>query len=124
MSTNLNKATLVLGASDKAERYAYKAIKRLRLHGIDVFACGLKNGKVSDVEFETTWNPNWQVDTVTLYINPMRQQAYYENIIALKPKRVIFNPGTENQEFQRLLKQNNIYFEEACTLVLLSIGQY
>jgi uncharacterized protein len=124
MSTNLNIATLVLGASDKAERYAYKAITSLRLHGIDVFAFGLKNGKVSDVVFETTWNPNWQVDTVTLYINPMRQQAYYENIIALKPKRVIFNPGTENQEFQRLLKQNNIYFEEACTLVLLSIGQY
>ncbi len=64
------------------------------------------------------------VDTVTLYLNAKRQEEYYDYIISLKPRRVIFNPGTENFEFEKLLKKNAIYAEIACTLVLLRTCQY
>lgn len=118
------KPTLVIGASTNPERYAYKAIRMLREHGHEVIAYGVKPGQVEDVIFETDWNPDWKVDTVTLYLNPLRQEAFYDQIIALKPNRVIFNPGTENPEFEQLLSDNGIFPEEACTLVLLSIGEY
>ena len=118
------KPTLVIGASTKPERYSYKAINQLREKGHAVYAFALRHGKVADLEFETEWNENWQVDTVTLYVNPILQQSFYDKIISLKPKRVIFNPGTENPELVSLLIENNIAFENACTLVLLSIDQY
>ena len=118
------KSTLVIGASVKPERYSYKAIHQLREKGHPVYAFALRQGNVADVEFETEWNENWQVDSVTLYINSHLQKSFYDKIISLKPKRVIFNPGTENPELQRLLIKNNIAFENACTLVLLSIDQY
>jgi len=118
------KPTLVIGAHTDPTRYAYKAIKRLRAHGDPVTAFGLRSGTVDDVEIETEWNENWKIDTVTLYINPQRQEGYTDKIIALKPKRVIFNPGTENPEFIRELQQAGIEAEVACTLVLLSLNQY
>ena len=118
------KPTLVIGASTNPERYAYKAIRMLREHGHPVIAFGVKGGEVDNVSIETEWNPDWKVDTVTLYLNPLRQEAFYEQISALKPKRVIFNPGTENPEFEQLLRSYGIFPEEACTLVLLSIGEY
>jgi uncharacterized protein len=116
--------TLVIGASLNPERYSYKAIEMLRQHEHEVLAFGPKTGMVSGVSIENEWNNNWQVDTITLYLNPQRQTTFYDKIIALKPRRVIFNPGTENDLFIAQLQANGIQTEIACTLVLLSIGNY
>lgn len=120
----MNKKTLVFGASLKTERYSNIAIHKLRTYNNEVVAFGLKTGEVSGVTIDTELLPYKAIDTVTLYLNPKRQEAYYDYIIGLNPKRVIFNPGTENPEFYDLLKQNNIDFEAACTLVLLGTNQY
>lgn len=116
--------TLVIGASANPERYAYKAITQLRAKGHEVIAFGQRAGEVSGVVFETEWNPNWEVDTVTLYINSKVQENYYDHIIALAPRRVIFNPGTENPAFYQKLEAKQVEVVEACTLVMLSIGNY
>lgn len=118
------KKTLVVGASLKSERYSNIAIRRLRSHNHEVVAFGLKGGLVGDVQIDTELLEYENIDTVTLYLNPKRQEAYYDFIINLNPNRVIFNPGTENPEFYDLLKENKIDFEVACTLVLLSTNQY
>jgi hypothetical protein len=133
------KHTLVLGASLKPNRYSNIAIERLRNHSQPVSAIGLVSGTVSDVEIETFDAAFAKMEeskiedvnalvgryhTITLYLNPKRQVAYYNYIIALKPKRVIFNPGTENPELYTLLNENNIDYEVACTLVLLATNQY
>ena len=115
---------MVLGASANPERYSYLAISRLKNAGEEVVAIGNKPGEVSGVSIYTSPLKIEGLDTVTLYLSPVNQIGYYEYIIALKPKRVIFNPGTENPEFAKLLKQNGIDAEIACTLVLLSTGQY
>ncbi|MEM5564669.1 CoA-binding protein [Psychroserpens sp. AS72] len=120
----MNKKTLVIGASLKPERYSNIAINRLTSYNHDVVAIGLREGNVAGITIDTNLMPYKDIDTVTLYLNPQRQKAYYDYIIGLHPKRIIFNPGTENPEFQNLLKQEGIYFEEACTLVLLSTNQY
>lgn len=120
----MNKKTLVLGASLKPNRYSNYAIQRLVANHHDVVAFGLKKGMVSGVEIDKDLLPYEDIDTVTLYLNPKRQETYYNYIISLKPKRVIFNPGTENAEFYKILKEKNIAFEAACTLVLLSTNQY
>lgn len=118
------KKTLVIGATTKEDRYAYKAVQSLLAHHHEVIAYGVRSGKIQNIEIETEWNPNWHVDTVTLYINPERQKEYEAKILALKPQRVIFNPGTENESFVKQLLANGIHPEVACTLVLLSIGNY
>ncbi|QTD37131.1 CoA-binding protein [Polaribacter batillariae] len=120
----MKKKTLVLGASLKESRYSNIAIKRLRGKEIPVVAIGLRVGVVADVTITTEKVDFKEIDTVTLYLNPTRQKAYYNYIISLQPKRVIFNPGTENMEFVKLLQNNNIESEIACTLVLLSTNQY
>lgn len=116
--------TLVLGASLNPDRYSNMAILRLREHGIPVHAFGLKRGRISDVDIDTTLKPYYNIHTVTLYLNAKRQKEYMHYILSLKPKRVIFNPGTEHLEFYDLLLSHQIHFEEACTLVLLSTNQY
>jgi predicted CoA-binding protein len=116
--------TLVIGASLNPDRYSYKAIEMLRQHGHQVIAFGPKTGNVSGVSIENEWNNHWQVDTISLYLNPQRQEGFYEKIIALQPRRVIFNPGTENDLFNAQLQATGIETENACTLVLLSIGNY
>ena len=121
---SMNKKTLVIGASLKVERYSNMAIRKLVNHCHDVVAIGLKTGVVSGVELDTDLVDYKCIHTVTLYLNPSRQKYYFDYILSLRPKRVIFNPGTENPEFYSLLKANNIDFEEACTLVLLSTNQY
>ncbi len=121
---NMSKKTLVLGASDNSSRYSYLAIQRLRSKGHDVIGIGKHTGTVEDVTIETTKQPIKELDTVTLYLNPLHQKEYYDYILALKPKRIIFNPGAENEELKQLALQNNIQPMEACTLVLLSTGQY
>ena len=120
----MNKKTLVIGASLKEDRYSNIAIKQIRSYNHDVKAFGLKPGRVNDVTIDTELIDYDAIDTVTLYLNPKRQEDYYDYIISLKPKRVIFNPGTENPEFYKLLKENSIEFEVACTLVLLATNQY
>ena len=116
--------TLIIGASTNPERYSYKAAYSLLNNGYEIVLFGVKKGEVNGHLIENTWNPDWKIDTVTMYINPQLQENYYKNIIALKPRRVIFNPGTENPEFYQLLKLNNIKVEIACTLVLLTTNQY
>lgn len=118
------KKTLVLGATTKPERYAFIAINKLVEKKHPVVAIGQNEGEVAGVKIQTKQIPLKNIDTVTLYLNPVRQRDYYNYIIGLKPKRVIFNPGTENPEFYQLLKANNIETEVACTLVLLSTNQY
>lgn len=119
-----NKKTLVLGASTKPDRYAYLAITQLVGKGHSVLAIGQNAGEVAGVKIQTKAIPLKNIDTVTLYLNPSRQRDYYNYIVEAKPKRVIFNPGTENPEFYQLLELNNIKVEVACTLVLLTINQY
>ncbi|MEX0995782.1 MAG: CoA-binding protein [Flavobacteriaceae bacterium] len=120
----MKKKTLVIGASTNPSRYSYLAISRLVENNHSVVAIGLKKGTVYGVEILTD-KPHFEaIDTVTLYVNPKNQEEYYQYIIDLKPKRVIFNPGTENPEFYNLLKENDIEVEVACTLVLLGTNQY
>lgn len=116
--------TLVIGATTKEDRYANRAIRALRSRKYPVVAFGQKSGTVEDVEIETEWNPNWDIETVTLYLNPKNQEAYIDKILALKPNRVIFNPGTENPDFIEKLRSAKIHPEIGCTLVMLSIGTY
>lgn len=118
------KRTLVIGASTKPERYSNMAINRLVEKENPTVAIGQKEGEVAGVKIQTKAVPFKNIDTVTLYLNPVRQRDYYNYIIGLQPKRVIFNPGTENPEFYQLLKLNNIKTEVACTLVLLSTSQF
>jgi predicted CoA-binding protein len=119
-----NKKTLVLGATTKPDRYAFKAVTMLVDHGHSVLAIGQNAGEVAGIKIQTKAIPLKNIDTVTLYLNPLRQREYYNYIIETQPKRVIFNPGTENPEFYQLLKSNGIAVEVACTLVLLATNQY
>lgn len=119
-----NKKTLVLGATTKPEKYAFIAINKLVEKGHSVLAIGQNSGEVAGVKIHTKQIPLANIDTVTLYLNPKRQVDYYNYIIETKPKRVIFNPGTENPQFYQLLQSNGIKVEVACTLVLLTTNQY
>jgi uncharacterized protein len=118
------KKTLVLGASDNPSRYSYLAVQRLRMHGHPVVAVGRKNTIVGDVTIEKEKKPFDNIDTITLYLNPAHQREYYDYILSLKPKRIIFNPGAENDELQMLARQQQIKTMDACTLVMLSTNQY
>lgn len=118
------KKTVVIGASDDPSRYAYKATLALQRKDHEVIPVGLKEGKINGLDIVAEKTDIEDVDTVTLYVGPKNQPYWYEYIIGLKPKRVIFNPGTENPEFERMLHQNQIQTIEACTLVMLSVGNY
>ena len=118
------KKTLVLGASSNPARYSYLAMQRLRAHDHSVVAIGRRVGRVADVDITKEHLPENDVDTVTLYLNPKNQVEYYDYILNLHPKRIIFNPGTENEELIQKAKENNIDPVIACTLVMLSTGQY
>lgn len=118
------KKTLVLGASNNPSRYSFIAVNKLVHYGHEVIAIGNKKGNIGAT---TILNENISVEnvnTVTLYLNPLNQKAYYEYILSLQPKRIIFNPGTENEELAQLARQKGIETIEACTLVMLSTGQY
>ncbi len=115
---------LLIGASPNPERYAYKAFKLLTSYGHEVVLLSIKKDEIDGVMFINEFPKHENFDTVTLYINPQIQKQYYNDLIQLKPKRIIFNPGTENEELYSLLDENNISYMEACTLVLLRTGQY
>jgi len=116
--------TLIIGASSNPERYAYMAADRLLSHGHEIELLGIRPDIIFGKKIDTEKIKYQGIDTVTLYVGPHRQEEFYDYVLNLKPRRVIFNPGTENDEFEELLNENNIQTEEACTLVLLSSGQY
>lgn len=117
--------TLVLGASPNPVRYAYSAVEQLRWKGHEVIAIGNRKGRIEDVDILTEW-PDLipDLDTITLYLGPQNQQPVYDRILAYQPRRIIFNPGTENPELMRMAKEAGIEVVQACTLVMLSIGNY
>lgn len=123
-ATSINMKTLIIGASPNPDRYAYKAAHMLTGKGHEIVNIGIKKGSVADVPIEKAGVPKKDIHTITLYIGLAIQPEYYNYILSTKPQRVIFNPGTENPELQALLRKNNIEYTEACTLVLLSTGQY
>ncbi len=118
------KKTLVFGASTQPNRYSNLAIHRLVAKGIETVAFGRMAGEVLNVQIKTNLDDFQNIHTLTLYMNPNNQRSFYDAIIALSPKRVVFNPGTENPEFYELLRKNNIEVEVGCTLVMLATGQY
>ena len=118
------KPTLVLGASDNPSRYSYMAVQKLRAHGHPVNAIGRKKAIVEDVQVDVDHIPYKNIDTVTLYLNPQNQKQYYDYIMQISPRRIIFNPGAENPELEQLANSKGIETLEACTLVMLSTGQY
>lgn len=118
------KPTLVIGASENIERYSNMAIKLLTKYQHTVYAIGNKKGEVGEIEINIGMPNLKDIHTVSLYLSPKFQTQYYSYIISLHPKRIIFNPGTENEEFMALATQNGIAANVACTLVLLKTGQY
>ncbi|MEJ6506363.1 MAG: CoA-binding protein [Crocinitomicaceae bacterium] len=120
----IQKKTLVLGASLNPDRYSNIVLGRLSSKEIEVTAFGLREGTVYGIDIETDLKAYQDIHTVTLYLNPKRQEAYYDYIISLNPIRVIFNPGTENPVLYGLLNEASIAYEVACTLVLISTDQY
>lgn len=119
------KKTLVLGASSKPGRVSGEAVLRLREVGHEVVAVGMQENQIGDVNIQIESPLKIEnLHTISLYLNPSRQKDYYDYLISLKPKRIIFNPGTENIELEALAHQHQIETEQACTLVLLSLGAY
>lgn len=118
------KKTLVLGASLYKGRYSNHAIRMLSMKGIDVSGIGIRSGQVENCSIVTEKANFENIHTVSLYLNPLNQQSYYKYVISLKPQRVIFNPGSENPEFELELSKHQIFFERACTLVLLRTNQF
>jgi uncharacterized protein len=118
--------TVIIGATTNSSRYAFVAAGMLREYNHEIIPVGIKKGEVYG---RSILNINQRpllsdVDTITLYIGPRHQPEHYDYILSLKPRRVIFNPGTENPEFQKMLEESGTEVMEACTLVLLRSGQY
>ncbi|MCE7925135.1 MAG: CoA-binding protein [Haliscomenobacteraceae bacterium CHB4] len=118
------KKTLVLGATPNPGRYAYLAVLRLKQYGHEVIPLGIRDGVVAGIEIRRGRPAIEGLDTVTLYLNAQRQRDHYDYILSLHPRRIIFNPGTENPELMRLAQERGIETVEGCTLVMLSIGAY
>lgn len=118
--------TVIIGSVPKPYRYASQAAEMLNDKGYDFVPVGIQEGEVLGKEILNVYDDPIidEVDTVTLYVNPNRQKSIYSYILNLKPRRIIFNPGTENQELRDLAEKQNIETVEACTLVMLSIGNY
>ncbi|MEK9613801.1 MAG: CoA-binding protein [Flavobacteriaceae bacterium] len=116
--------TLVLGASTNPQRYSHQAVVLLKKNNIQTVPMGVKSGTIEGLEIIPAFTPLDEIHTVSLYLSPFRQNAYFDYIIELNPKRVVFNPGTENPVFTQKLNLENIPWENACTLVLLSTNQY
>lgn len=118
------KKTLILGASTNPSRYSNKAANMLRKHGHDIVNIGLSGGEAAGITIEPKGEVHTDIDTITMYLSEQNQKGYYDYILATNPKRIIFNPGAENAELERLAMENGIKTERACTLVLLSTGQF
>lgn len=120
----MQKKTLVMGASSKPERYSYKAVKMLQEYNHPVVAVGFRESNIDSIPIYSGEPLFEGIDTLTLYLGPQNQKNIYDYILKLHPKRIIFNPGTENTELMKMAINNGIEVEEACTLVLLSTNQY
>jgi uncharacterized protein len=118
------KKTVILGATDDPSRYAFKAANMLKKHGHPIVPVGKKQGAVAGEQIRLDQPLEQGVDTVTLYVGTRNQQPLYDYIMKLNPKRIIFNPGTENPELEEMAEQRGIEAVEGCTLVMLSIGLY
>jgi hypothetical protein len=118
------KKTLVLGASPNATRVSFQAVHRLQNAGHEAVPVGIKKGSIAGIEIKNGMPEEEGVDTITLYLNAKNQEAYYDYILGLEPKRIIFNPGAENLELYRMAWERGIEVENACTLVMLSVGNY
>ncbi|RMG79407.1 MAG: CoA-binding protein [Bacteroidetes bacterium] len=118
------KKTLIIGASENPSRYSNIAARMLLEHGYPIELVGLREGNIQGHPIHKEHILFKDIDTVTLYVGPKNQPVYYDYILALNPRRVIFNPGTYNPELKKMLEEKGIITEEACTLVLLSTGQY
>ncbi len=116
--------TLVLGASPNPLRYSHKAVKRLRSHDFDVVAIGKRECTIDDVAVKKGFIPLKDIHTVTLYLGPANQESYLDYIIELKPKRIIFNPGTYNKKLEQMAGEHHIETVEDCTLVMLGTDTY
>lgn len=120
----MKKKTVVLGATPNSARYAYLATMRLVQYGHEVVPLGIRDGNIAGIEIRKGMPVLDNVDTITLYLNAGRQREYYDYILSLNPKRIIFNPGAENPELKKLAREKGIETIEGCTLVMLSIGVY
>jgi uncharacterized protein len=118
------KKTLVLGASPNPVRFSYKAVKSLQRHDVPVVPVGIKKGEIGGIEIVRERPDYGDIHTITLYVGPPRQKEYYQWLLSLNPKRIIFNPGTENPEFIKMAKEQGIEVLEDCTLIMLNSGRY
>ena len=120
------KKTAIIGATTNPARYAYFAAELLTEHNHSIVPIGIKKGKVADEEIlDIRQKPSVDgIDTVTLYLGPQNQTEWYDYILSLEPKRIIFNPGTENRELAQKAEAKGIETLEACTLVMLRVGNY
>jgi uncharacterized protein len=120
----MSKKTLIIGASENPERYAYQAAHKLTKYGHEIVNVGIRKGEVAGQPIHTEKTMFEDIDTITLYVGAKNQPEWYDYILQTKPKRIIFNPGTENTQLQQLAAQQGIATIEACTLVMLSVGNY
>ncbi|MDX2301946.1 MAG: CoA-binding protein [Microscillaceae bacterium] len=118
------KKTLILGASTKPERFAYKAAFKLQDQGYEFVPLGLKEGNLFGVPILIGKPPLQNIHTITLYVGPQHQAAWYDYLLELQAPRIIFNPGTENAEFRELCLNQGMEALYACTLVMLATKQY
>lgn len=119
-----DKKTLVLGASPNSIRFSYKATVSLQRHNVPVVPVGIRKGEIGGEEILIDRPLFDDIHTVTMYIGPARQKDYYSYILSLHPKRIIFNPGTENPELMEMAKKESIDVQEDCTLIMLNAGRY
>lgn len=118
------KRTLVIGASPNPMRFSYKMVKSLLRHDYEAVAVGIRQGEIGDIKIQTGKPKLHKIHTVSLYIGPKRQPEYYDYILSLKPKRIIFNPGTINKEFMKMAEKKGIEVVEDCALVMVASGNY
>ena len=120
------KKTVVIGATANPARYAYIAARMLMEYNHEVVPVGIKDGALFGKEIlDILEKPHVDgVDTITMYIGPQRQPPYYDYLLSLKPKRIIFNPGTENDVLEKMAEDKGIEAVHGCTLVMLRSNQY
>lgn len=120
----MNKPTAIIGATPKPERYAYLATSKLKKYGHSVYPVGIQSGEIEGESILTDKPQLQDIHTVTLYVGPQNLTSWEDYILSLNPKRIIFNPGTENPDFEKKATEKGIECLEACTLVMLSTDQY
>ncbi|MEJ5266637.1 MAG: CoA-binding protein [Bacteroidales bacterium] len=115
---------VVLGASPNPRRYSYKATELLGANGYNVYPVGIRSGKIGEYEIIHEFPENQEIHTITMYLSPENQEQYYEKIYKNLPRKVIFNPGTYNPEFQQKLNQKGVITVNDCTLIMVNQGRY